>query len=148
MASRSLDDLVAPARRRFDQWLVQCHAEGIDVLVYCSFRNGAEQDELYKIGRSVKGQNVSARKPMGDIVTNARAGESWHNYRCAVDAVPLLGGKPQWGDASRYKRMGEIAESCGLEWAGRWTGKLREEAHFQYTGGLTLAQLRAGAVVA
>ncbi|CAB5187093.1 hypothetical protein UFOVP161_1, partial [uncultured Caudovirales phage] len=30
----------------------------------------------------------------------------------------------------------------------RWTGKLREMAHFQYTGGLTLADFKAGKGIA
>jgi len=42
-----------------------------------------------------------------------------------------------------FTKCGEIAESVGLEWAGRWT-KFKEMAHCQYTGGLTLADFQAG----
>ena len=106
-----------------------CELAGIDVLIYCTLRSNAEQDSLYAQGRT---------KP-GHIVTNAKAGQSSHNPDTfgkarAFDAVPLLCGKPQWSDAALYLRMGEIAESVGLKWAGRWQGRLRETAHFSEDG--------------
>lgn len=137
MASRSLSDLTPKSRELCLKWIDGCKKEGIDVLVYCTFRDGTEQDSLYSIGRT---------KP-GKIVTNARAGDSWHNWRMAWDAVPLVAGKPAWNDASLYAKMGRIAESMGIEWAGRWTGKLKETAHFQVTEGFTLAQLKSGKVI-
>lgn len=136
MASRSLSDLTPVARERCLKWLDACKSEGIDVLVYCTYRSGAEQDELYKIGRTLPGKRV----------TNAKAGDSVHQWRCAWDAVPLLSGKPQWSDNAAYARMGAIAEKFGIEWAGKWKS-FKETAHFQYTGGLTLADLKAGKVV-
>ena len=44
-------------------------------------------------------------------------------------------------------RCGAVAESLGLEWAGRWKGALVELAHCQWTGGLTLADLQAGETI-
>jgi len=134
MASRSIDDLVGPARRRAEEFLERCAARGLDILIYCTYRSPAEQDVLYAQGRTSPGK----------IVTNARGGDSFHNHRCAFDFVPLLNGKPEWNNAERYAQAGHIAESVGLEWSGRWKGKLRETAHCQYTGGLTLADLKAG----
>lgn len=138
MASRSLDDLAPPAKERALAFTAACTKAGIDVLIYCTHRSAAEQDELYALGRT---------KP-GKIVTNARGGDSWHNHRAAFDFVPLVNGKPAWNDAVLYARCGKIAESVGLEWSGRWTGKLKETAHCQYTGGLTLAAAKAGATIA
>lgn len=138
MASRSLDDLLPVVKEKALLFKEECKKQGLDVLIYCTHRSDEEQDELYKQGRS---------KP-GRIVTNARGGESWHNHRCAFDFVPLVAGKPAWDDANLYRKTGVIAESVGLEWAGRWAGKLRETAHCQYTGGLTLAQLKSGVKIA
>lgn len=138
MASRSLNDLKPAAKQRAEAFLKACADEGLDILIYCTYRSGGEQDELYAQGRT---------KP-GKIVTNARAGDSWHNWGYAFDFVPVVGGKPQWSDASLYAKAGRIAESVGLEWAGRWTGKLKETAHCQYTGGVTLAQLKSGVKIA
>ncbi|MBK5230848.1 MAG: M15 family metallopeptidase, partial [Thermoleophilia bacterium] len=93
-------------------------------------------------------------------VTNARGGDSMHQYGAAFDAVPLRHGKLVWGtrgdgidddptdddtdDLELWQRLGAIGEACGLEWAGRWK-RFREFPHFQYTGGLTLNEFRAGA---
>jgi peptidoglycan L-alanyl-D-glutamate endopeptidase CwlK len=43
-------------------------------------------------------------------------------------------------------QIGKIGESCGLEWAGNWK-TFKEFPHFQYTGGLTIAQLQQGAKI-
>lgn len=137
MASRSLDDLRPPVKQRALKFEAGCKAEGIDVLIYCTHRSDTEQDELYALGRT---------KP-GKIVTNARGGESAHNLRCGFDFVPMVGGKPQWNDTKLYTRCGVIAEAVGLEWSGRWSGKLKETAHCQYTGGKSLAAIKAGAEV-
>ena len=138
MASRTLDDLSPVVKARAEAFLSACEAAGIDILIYCTYRSPEEQDELYAQGRT---------KP-GRVVTNARGGDSFHNWRCAFDFVPLVAGKPAWDNKELYTKAGGIPESVGLEWSGRWTGKLRETAHCQYTGGLSLAQLKAGKAVA
>ena len=143
MASRAASDLVPPARERHMKWVDACKKMGIDVLTYCTFRSSAEQDELYKVGRTVKGENANTKKPMGDTVTNAHGGDSFHQWRCAWDAVPLVFGKPAWGRKDLYAQMGEIAKDFGIQWAGNWT-TFKETAHFQYTGGLSLADLKQG----
>lgn len=131
--SRSLDDLTPAARLRAQAFLDACKRAGVDVLITSTFRDDASQADLYAQGRT---------KP-GKIVTNAKPGQSFHNYRCAFDFVPLVAGKPRWDDLDVFKRCGEIAESVGLTWAGRWT-TFKEMAHCQYTGGLLLADLQAG----
>lgn len=131
--SRSLDDLRVPVRTRAQAFIAACHKVGIDVLITSTYRDDESQADLYAQGRT---------KP-GRIVTDAKAGQSFHNYRCAFDFVPLVNGKPRWDDLSLFTRCGEIAESVGLTWAGRWT-RFKEMAHCQYTGGLLLADLQAG----
>lgn len=136
--SRSLDDLRPAVKARVERFLAVAAGEGIDLLVTQTRRTNAEQDALYAQGRSIKGA----------VVTNARGGESWHNWDAAVDVVPMRAGKPVWdtaGDnAKLWLKVGALGEACGLEWAGRWNGKLREMAHFQYRGGLSLSDVRAG----
>jgi len=137
--SRSLSDLLPPARQRADAFLAACASEGIELLVTSTYRDHASQAALYAQGRTIP----------GNIVTNARPGQSYHNWRVALDVVPIRAGKPVWGttgvDGQLWGRVGAIGESCGLEWAGRWKS-FREFAHFQYTGGLKLSQLQAGLV--
>lgn len=65
---------------------------------------------------------------------------SWHNWRCALDVVPLIGGKPVWTDADLWARIGKIGVRVGLEWAGNWEA-FREAPHFQWTNGESLLDL-------
>lgn len=132
--SRSLDELVPPAKERVEEFLRLCALNHIDLLVTSTYRDNESQQALYDQGRTKAGK----------VVTNAKAGDSWHNWRCAVDVVPLVNGKPNWdGSDPVWIKIGELGEQAGLEWAGRWR-TFKELAHFQYTGGLTLTDLKNG----
>lgn len=155
ITSRSITDLcptVEGMARVFlgfcahDPWLV---ANGITVSVICTRRDFDAQAALYAQGRTAPGK----------IVTNAKAGESWHNFDCAFDVLPLRHGKPVWGtsgngmddnpaddgtdDREVWQRVGSLGLRAGLEWAGNWK-TFREFPHFQFTGGLSLTQARQG----
>ena len=135
MSSRSINDLNPKTKKLAEDFLHSCEKVGLDILIYCTFRDNKEQDALYDMGRKTKDK----------IVTNARGGRSWHNYGAAFDFVPLIGGKPQWSNSALYSQAGQIAESVGLEWAGRWTGSLKETAHCQFTDGYSIEQMLKGA---
>lgn len=151
MASKSIEDLQPVARTKFKRWLADCEIAGINVLVYCTLRDAKEQNELYKVGRTVKGTGVTTKKPMGNTVTNAKGGDSLHQYGVAIDCVPLYNGKALWNgdlpstpqDDKLYEKMAVLAKKHGIEWSGSWK-TFPEKAHFQYTGGLTLADFKAG----
>jgi peptidoglycan L-alanyl-D-glutamate endopeptidase CwlK len=134
--SRSLDDLAPPVKQRAQAFVDAAKAKNIDLLVTSTYRDNESQDALYAQGRTTPGA----------IVTRAKAGQSWHNWRCALDVVPLVNGKAIWDDQAMWKQVGEIGKSCGLEWAGDWK-TFKEYPHFQYTGGMTLAQLQQGAKI-
>lgn len=119
MASRELSDLKAPFRLRAEAWLARCKAAGLDVLVYCTLRDQAEQAKLYAQGRTTPGK----------IVTNAKPGQSAHNFGLALDFVPLVGGKPDWRPEA-YAAAVALAESEGMESASKWT-RFREYPHLQ-----------------
>jgi peptidoglycan L-alanyl-D-glutamate endopeptidase CwlK len=138
--SRSLNELVPIVKQKVEELIALCNDEGIDLLVTSTYRDNESQAALYAQGRTA----------MGHIVTNANAGDSFHNYRCAVDVVPLKNGKPVWGtkgdDGELWQKIGKIGEGVGLEWAGNWR-TFKELAHFQFTNGHTLAQLKQGAQI-
>jgi peptidoglycan L-alanyl-D-glutamate endopeptidase CwlK len=134
--SRNLDDLAPPVKQRAQAFVEAAKAKGIDLLVTSTYRDSESQTALYAQGRTAP----------GNIVTRAKAGQSWHNHRCALDVVPLVNGKAIWDDQAVWKQIGEIGKACGLEWAGDWK-TFKEFPHFQYTGGLTIAQLQTGAVI-
>lgn len=114
-----------------------CEAEGVSIEVISGCRSWAQQAALYAQGRT---------KP-GRICTNAKPGSSWHNYGLAIDLGIFRNGRyldetqPKIADRI-YKRLADIAESNGIEWAGNWKS-FSESPHFQWTAGQTLSQLRA-----
>lgn len=131
--SRKISDLHPKVAYMAKAFIDACAEQHIEILVTSTFRDAESQDALYAQGRT---------QP-GNIVTHAKAGQSWHNYRCAFDFVPIVHGKAQWDDPALFEKCGQIAESAGLEWAGRWVS-MKECCHCQYTHGLTLADLRSG----
>lgn len=97
----------------------------IDIIFTQTYRSLKEQDELYAQGRT----------KAGPIVTNARGGWSYHNWRCAFDVVPLVKGKPKWDvDDSVWKLIADEGQSLGLEAGYYWTG-FQDRPHFQFTEG-------------
>ena len=143
ISSRSVSDLHPKVQQLTKTFLDKCAKEGISVLITSTFRDDEAQDALFARGRTLlteQGQKV--RK-----VTNAKAGQSMHNYRLAFDVVPLRDGKPVWGttgsDLMLWMRLGNIGESVGLEWAGRWK-TFKEYPHFQFTGGHPLSHFQGG----
>lgn len=127
MASRDIDDLTTEVMQCAIVHKQLCKQKGIDLLIYCTLRPNSEQNDLYQIGRQQPGK----------IVTNARPGQSAHNpdnngKSHAYDCCPMIGGKPMWDSShSAWRIVGDCGEEAGLTWSGRWTGKLREVAHFQ-----------------
>lgn len=131
--SRKLSDLHPKVMQMAMEFIRRCQEAGIDVLITSTWRDHESQNALYAQGRTTKGNKV----------TNAKGGQSFHNWRVALDFAPLKFGKVDWNDLETFKLCGEIGEAVGFEWAGRWT-KFPEWAHLQYTGGLTLADFQAG----
>lgn len=135
--SRKVEDLHPKVAELCRTFIDRCKNEGIDVLITSTYRDKESQDALYAQGRT---------KP-GAKVTNAKAGQSWHNWRVAFDVVPLVHGKAVWDDEALWRKLGQIGQEVGLEWGGAWRS-FADKPHFQYTGGLTLADFQAGKTLA
>jgi len=84
---------------------------GYEMALLEGYRSPARQDQLAQAGGHV---------------TNARAFQSWHQYGLAADCAFLREGKlvisekDPWAMRG-YQLYGEVAESLGLTWGGRWT---------------------------
>lgn len=130
MASRSLEDLAEPVKVAALRFLEASRVAGLDVLIYCTSRSIAEQATLYAVGRTLPGARLTNAKP-GDSLHNPDVnGKAW-----AFDAVPMMAGRCMFQDDALIQLMGAAGESVGLQWAGRWTGALREKLHFQIKRG-------------
>ena len=83
---------------------------GYDMAILEGYRSPERQDKL---------------AGMGSSVTNAAAWQSWHQYGLAADCAFLRNGKiviserDPWAMRG-YQLYGEVAESVGLTWGGRW----------------------------
>lgn len=134
IASRRISDLDPIVAAKCAMHMKFCRDAGIELMLTSTYRNIKAQDELYAQGRTAPGR----------IVTNAQGGQSFHNYKVAYDVVPLVSGKAMWdAEHPSWKIVGYLGKEAGLEWAGEWK-RFREFPHFQYTGGLTIADFQAG----
>lgn len=141
--SRLLSALEPSTREMVEKGLEECKAQGLDVLVICTWRSWDEQAQEYAKGRTAPGK----------IVTNAKPGQSWHQWGRAIDFVPRRNGKTLvWGtrgngldqdpsddttdDLELWQRCAACFKMHGLKWAGDWTS-FREFPHLENTGGLS-----------
>ena len=81
------------------------------------------------------------------IVTNAKGGQSNHNFGLAIDVFPIWqdGRLHMEDDAENIRLLKLIAHigiEEGLEWGGHWK-TLKDYPHFELKVGKNLAQLRA-----
>jgi len=136
-------------------------ARGAPFKTYSGNRTFEEQNKLYR-----KGRDAFSGKPDGrnKVVTNARGGQSMHNYACAVDSAPLNLQTPKNWDVYWPKldtvegRVWYLMEEClhealkelegqlsgeTLEWGGRWDfTDLIDLPHIQIK--TSLRELQAG----
>lgn len=130
--SRDIKELHPKVKAMAEKFLDECKQSGLNVTIYSTYRDHESQNDLYAQGRTKTGK----------VVTKAKGGDSFHNWRVAFDAAPIVNGSIPWNDAKLFERMGAIGEKVGLEWGGRW--KFKDMPHFQFTGGLSLADFKAG----
>lgn len=153
MNSSSIDDLhpvVATKARRF---AAAVETIGLQLVIVSTLRDALAQTKLYALGRTEQGPRANTQRELGVCVTLNPPGLSLHEYGCAFDAFPALGGYLLTGmqplEWRAWAALRKIADSpaVNLQWGGRTRadGCLRELWHFYYTAGLTAAQLRDGA---
>jgi peptidoglycan L-alanyl-D-glutamate endopeptidase CwlK len=100
--------------------------KGVRLRFTHTLRTIEEQNYLYSQGRT-RG---------GSIVTNAKGGQSIHNYGLAIDIVILLDEdnngtfeKAVW-NGTHFNFVVKELEKLGFEWGGRW--KFKDAPNFQY----------------
>lgn len=110
-----LDLLNDTFRVKVDSFLVDCKSQGIEVIVFETWRTPERQDKLKKKGLS-----------------KLSGGYSKHQHGKAIDVVPIINGKPKWkgkGMTQLWYKIGKIGESYDLTWGGRW--KMRDFCHLE-----------------
>lgn len=128
----------------------------IAIRVVQGLRTWDQQAALFALGRSVKNPDgATAKKPLGNIVTNARAGQSLHNYGLAIDFAILIDKdrngtyeEISWNMVTDYDKDGimdwqEVVNAFiakGFEWGGSWR-TFKDYPHCQKTFGQTWQSL-------
>ena len=73
-------------------------------------------------------------------MTNARGGQSYHNYGRAIDVVIMEDGQPNW-----QKRIDDnvanIGAQQGFSWGGNWSGGFQDYPHFEMPLGQKIRDL-------
>lgn len=120
--------------------LASCANKNVPIRIVQGLRTFAEQDGLYAQGRTTAGK----------IVTNAKGGDSWHNYGLSIDFCLLRqGNQISWNrdedaDKDGIKDWHEVVDLFlmkGFEWGGNWTS-FPDYPHFQKTLGLTIRKAK------
>lgn len=107
---------------------------GLTVQILSGTRTYVEQTAIYAQGRS---------KP-GKIVTNAKAGQSNHNFGIAFD-IGIFKGKTYYTGATAaqtksYIDVSKLIKPCGLLWGGDW--KNPDYPHYELKTGMSVTQVR------
>ncbi len=120
ITDRRIDTLHPLVRAKAKEFILRAEKElSIKLRVTSALRTWEEQTRLYNKGRSAPGNKI----------TNAKAGESYHNYGLAFDVVEIKNGKAIWNNPN-WKKIGELGKSLGFEWGGDWV-RLVDKPHFQ-----------------
>jgi peptidoglycan L-alanyl-D-glutamate endopeptidase CwlK len=159
---RIIDGLIEEARQPA-LLLIACAADqGVSLRVTFGYRPFAQQAALYAQGRGHPLEEVNALRVAAGLapitatenafrVTKAQPGRSWHQWRRAIDVVPVDAAtspdlsdpdNPIW-NAPWWLAIGQLGEALGFEWGGRWPDGVTDKPHFQWTRGATLADLLA-----
>lgn len=131
--SKSSNDLHPTVKRACEELILRMQKLGYPVGISSTYRDYEQQNFLYSQGRT---------RP-GSIITNAQGGWSMHNFRLAFDIFKNIVGHA-YDDMEFFRVAGIIGRELGLTWGGSWSG-LVDKPHFEWTNGLSLSQLRAGA---
>ena len=115
---------------------------GLDIAIYRTLATWEEQDAIYAQGRT---------RP-GIVISNAKGGESFHNYGLALDFAILKPGSSiiDWSGKADvdndqipdYQEIGKLGEDLGFEWGARFTSMKGDLGHLQMSFGLTIKELQ------
>lgn len=128
------------------EFQAKAKASGIDFIITSVYRSKEEQDKLFlQPFDGIDNDKDGLIDEANEKITNARGGQSYHNWRCAFDIVPIVQGKAIWNNVQLWNKLGAIGQSCGLEWGGSWPS-FPDVPHFQYTAGYTFQDFMSGKV--
>jgi peptidoglycan L-alanyl-D-glutamate endopeptidase CwlK len=139
-SEQNIGTLLPASQRLARQFLKAAEGFAFTVRIISGTRDYAEQDALFKIGRTVQKDRHT--------VTNAKGGQSNHNFCIAWDVGLFDAGRYLTGaNAKERKAYADLATLIkakvpGLEWGGDWAS-FPDAPHYQVATGKSLSQVRA-----
>ncbi|MFD9626963.1 peptidoglycan-binding protein [Peribacillus muralis] len=127
------------------EMIKRAYKEGIYVQISSGYRSMEEQAALYGQGRLYSYNGKIYSKITKPKVTQAKPGQSIHNYGYAIDyfLVSDDGKTALWTVNEKWRRVAAIGKELGFKWGGDWTG-FKDYPHLEMTGGLSFTQLQSG----
>lgn len=114
---------------------------GITLRVIQGLRTFAEQQAIYNQPHDGKDNDGDGKIDEADErVSNANAGQSYHNYGLAIDVAELKDGKINW--QFNYKSLLPYALKYKLDWGGNFS-TIKDQPHFENRYGFNWRQLLA-----
>lgn len=116
----------------------------VKVIVIAGLRTFEESDALYKLGRTVVNPTgASPAKPMGNIVTKAKAGQSYHNYGLAFDFAMITNNHDDYDVGPHWMQVVSIMKKYGMTWGGTFPPDIYDAPHFENRYGYNWKSLLA-----
>src|SRR5436309_3200555 len=131
----NIQTLLPAAQRKAREFMKAVQGVSATVKIISGTRTFAEQDRLYRQGRDLPGPKV----------TNARGGQSNHNFGVAWDIGIFDANGKYLGNSPLYKQAGKTVVAAHipkLEWGGNWN-TFTDMPHYQHATGLTISEVRA-----
>ena len=129
---RRINSLHPLVRAKAKEFIIRAEKElGIKLRVTAALRTWDEQNGLYAKGRTDSGK----------VVTNAKGGQSLHNYGLAIDVVEIKNGSAIWNN-SRWTEIAALGKSIGFSWGGDWRS-FKDKPHFEMKFSKSLSELQA-----
>lgn len=104
---------------------------GVHPVIDQTYRSFEESDRLYAQGRTTP----------GEIVSNAKAGQSWHNFALALDFHLVINDKDSWDVDHNWMAVVDVFKQYGFNWGGDFVGNFKDYPHLECKFGQTLHSL-------
>lgn len=118
--SKFIQDLDPECQKLCKKLIDECEKQDIHIIVTSTYRDFEYQNYIYNQGRTTS----------GIIITNAKPGYSYHNFKLAFDVVPIVNDKAVWNDNNLWNKIGKIGIEIGLTWGGNFKN-ISDKPHFQ-----------------
>jgi peptidoglycan L-alanyl-D-glutamate endopeptidase CwlK len=138
----SLDGLYPPVKKAVGQLEENCIKRGITIQITEGFRSFEKQNQLYEQGRTMS----------GPIITNAKGGQSYHNYGLAIDFALINPKNKQlsWNTkidrnhngTADWMEVVQEAKKLGFAWGGDWEN-FKDYPHLEMNFGQSIGELQS-----